>query len=134
MKKLLALIPVLFFFAAICSGTAMAQERMSMLGTWVGPAQIATNDAFSTATMTLAITEQQGMTFRGTISFDEGTPFVVSGIFYGDKIRLTGSVSTFTGEILFLGLNRIIVGSGSKLASENVGEMTVGFQLYWAGS
>lgn len=133
MKKLFAFIPIFLFFAGICSGTAIAQERMSLVGTWVGPAEIAMNDSFSTAQMTLVVTEQEGRAFHGTIGYDEGTPFPVSGIFYGDKIRLTGTVSTFTGEIWFIGLNKVIVGSGSKLASENVGEMTVGFQLYWAG-
>ncbi len=133
MKKCLALIPVLFFFIAICSGSVLAREKMSLGGTWSGPAEIATDDSFSTATMTLVITEQEGRTFHGTIAFDEGTPFVVSGILYGNKIRLTGSVSTFTGEILFLGLSKFIVGTGSKLASESQGEMTVGFQLNWVG-
>ena len=133
MKKLFVFIPVFFFFAAICCGTAVAQDRMSLLGTWAGPADIASDDAFSTATMTLVIAEQQGRTFRGTISFDEGAPFTVSGILYGDKIRLTGSISTFTGDIWLLGLSKFIVGSGSKLASDTQGQMTIGFQLNWVG-
>ena len=136
MKKLFIFVPIFFLIACLCGATATAQENISLVGTWVGSAEIVTDQSFSASSMTMVVTKQQGRAFYGTIRFGEGTPFAINGVYCGSNIQLTGSVSTFTGELLPIDLTevKVITGTGSKIASESLGAMTVVYQLYYISS
>jgi hypothetical protein len=116
-------------FIGVGTDTATAAPR-DLVGKWGGTASIATDEGFSTSSVSLDIVEQQGPVFSGTMQFGDETPFNVNGVVDKKVIHITGSASVFEAIISGQGGGKRIHGTGSRLETATFPSATTVFDLH----
>lgn len=126
-RKLIAILFVATAFYVV--GALSEAAAQDLTGIWTGTANGANGYVFIDHTITLTVTAQNGYLFNGSISFDGGLAFPVSGSIFSHRIRITASESLYDAIWYNSGSAEYIYGVVSKLDIDYPGIETVTYQM-----